>query len=183
MRECGLKHFRLCLLTLCEWSLPVRECGLKPASFPAPYRLRPVTPRAGVWIETSSGYNSPCNGDVTPRAGVWIETYNARCLTFSVYVTPRAGVWIETFYPLRKFYEGGVTPRAGVWIETCHKTGEGEGLNGSLPVRECGLKRKVCLRKYRLRLVTPRAGVWIETALPAFPLQSLPGHSPCGSVD
>ena len=53
----------------------MRECGLKhPARF-AVRRVLPVTPRAGVWIETMLMDTTNANyKTVTPRAGVWIET-------------------------------------------------------------------------------------------------------------
>ena len=49
-------------------SLPVRECGLKPNKYNNGKLRWLVTPRAGVWIETSislpssaiSGSHSPC---------------------------------------------------------------------------------------------------------------------------
>ena len=34
----------------------------------------PVTPRAGVWIETADTERESHGNSVTPRAGVWIET-------------------------------------------------------------------------------------------------------------
>ncbi len=34
--------------------------------------------------------------EVTPRAGVWIETTKEQLCNLAYKVTPRAGVWIET---------------------------------------------------------------------------------------
>ena len=55
-------------------SLPVRECGLKPHVRALPHVRAPVTPRAGVGIETLRRCRSATSATVTPRAGVWIET-------------------------------------------------------------------------------------------------------------
>ena len=74
---------------------------------------------------------------VTPLAGVWIEIENIDSMVNRVYVTPLAGVWIEMNQKYRRFYR-----------------------NGSLPLRECGLK----LWRY-------------------FTAHREVSHSPCGSVD
>ena len=146
-------------------------------------RSSKVTPRAGVWIETTEPTAKTRAREVTPRAGVWIETlafvvpFPTRQPSLPVRecglkpkfdvlfvpappVTPRAGVWIETYVGAACSIGNKVTPRAGVWIET------GE------PPPNC---RKI--------LVTPRAGVWIETAQVGKTELILNSHSPCGSVD
>ena len=100
-------------------SLPARECGLKHIVTTQTELFRnEVTPRAGVWIETTSSSPSRKTPPVTPRAGVWIETVDLGGVMDASTVTPRAGVWIETARQWRKNYRVGVTPRAGVWIET-----------------------------------------------------------------
>ncbi len=99
-------------------SLPVRECGLK-RSKKSIWRIsKVVTPRAGVWIETSSSVQVYLHRSVTPRAGVWIETLKEFFKTTEWEVTPRAGVWIETHSFMQRLTSCEVTPRAGVWIET-----------------------------------------------------------------
>ena len=77
--------------------------------------------------------------------------------------------------------------------------------NGSLPVRECGLKFRPaggvsCLVSvtpragvwieistlnlpFLMSCVTPRAGVWIEIQTNRRRVMEREGHSPCGSVD
>ena len=101
-----------------------------------------VTPRAGVWIETTAAATAASYIQVTPRAGVWIETEIYRNINKTTFtslpvrecglkraipslvaalpqVTPRAGVWIETNEITATGNMLSVTPRAGVWIETC----------------------------------------------------------------
>ena len=75
-------------------------------------------------------------------------------------VTPRAGVWIEIFFLQIWLSVNFVTPRAGVWIEI------GTGMVSK-----------------RHNPVTPRAGVWIEIILLRILVNTMPSHSPCGSVD
>ncbi len=53
----------------------MRECGLKPGTFEMVSPTYPVTPHAGVWIETSRSCPLAIEDPVTPHAGVWIETY------------------------------------------------------------------------------------------------------------
>jgi len=68
VRECGLKHFITFAIPASSLSLPVRECGLKPDCDFRVIHEPHVTPRAGVWIETSSTWvtvrrrvgHSPC---------------------------------------------------------------------------------------------------------------------------
>ena len=55
----------------------MRECGLKQSGKVSQQQLNQVTPRAGVWIETSSPRNVILCPVVTPRAGVWIETISS----------------------------------------------------------------------------------------------------------
>ena len=96
MRECGLKHYTLPFKACAVKSLPVRECGLKHLSYRNIPLLVPVTPRAGVWIETFFPVQPSHLHTVTPRAGVWIETHIFLNQSAILTVTPRAGVWIET---------------------------------------------------------------------------------------
>ena len=75
VRECGLKQTNGDKNRTEVKSLPVRECGLKHPTRFAVRRVLPVTPRAGVWIETMLMDTTNANyKTVTPRAGVWIET-------------------------------------------------------------------------------------------------------------
>jgi len=60
VRECGLKHILSSDLVLGVVSLPVRECGLKQEEAGGHQRRSMVTPRAGVWIETSATWASRC---------------------------------------------------------------------------------------------------------------------------
>ena len=99
MRECGLKHYTLPFKACAVKSLPVRECGLKHLSYRNIPLLVPVTPRAGVWIETFFPVQPSHLHTVTPRAGVWIETHIFLNQSAILTVTPRAGVWIETPFP------------------------------------------------------------------------------------
>ena len=162
-------------------SLPMRECGLKQQSTCPNPKPKWVTPHAGVWIETPPLWSPLWSPLVTPHAGVWIETslspYLSIPLTESLpmrecglkplrksvttltMVTPHAGVWIETsLHPAPKLL-CIVTPHAGVWIET-NNIMKYIIKDGSLPMRECGLK-----------LVT---SVICDLFV---------SHSPCGSVD
>ena len=77
-------------------SLPLRECGLKQRIKTSLRRACPVTPLAGVWIETSTQAIIKADKLVTPLAGVWIETQQADTSYQLLHVTPLAGVWIET---------------------------------------------------------------------------------------
>ncbi len=94
----------------------------------------------GVWIETHIYCYCSYLSIVTPRVGVWIETTWRFCsfithqslpvwecglkLLLSLHdwmphrVTPRVGVWIETINELNFGKIVIVTPRVGVWIET-----------------------------------------------------------------
>ena len=49
-------------------------------------------------------------------------------------------MWIETFRSRAAVIFSGVTPHAGVWIETEAEVAMVLDV-GSLPMRECGLKR------------------------------------------
>ncbi len=126
-------------------------------------KVRAITPRAGVWIETGqrkrrrrstcrsplaqgcgSKRDDPLEAElacaITPRAGVWIETGASGTPKSRPIITPRAGVWIETGASGTPKSRPIITPRAGVWIET--------GASGTPKSRP---------------IITPRAGVWIET--------------------
>ena len=49
-----------------------------------------------MWIETLVNNEPTIQEPVTPHAGVWIETFHVYQMLTCVYVTPHAGVWIET---------------------------------------------------------------------------------------
>ena len=107
--------------------------------------LEDVTPCAGVWIEIvfcflllllvlslpvrecglklSLHHSNICCVKVTPCAGVWIEIDKTAVMSLSFVVTPCAGVWIEIY---------------NVWHNFVRYA--------SLPVRECGLKSRICVR-------------------------------------
>ena len=55
-------------------SLPAWECGLKQSGQCKRKNVSRVTPRVGVWIETSIKDDDKSLLSVTPRVGVWIET-------------------------------------------------------------------------------------------------------------
>ena len=55
MRERGLKHRRRYWRRKCNWSLPMRERGLKHIYSPCFGKYHAVAPHAGAWIETNSG--------------------------------------------------------------------------------------------------------------------------------
>ena len=57
MRECGLKHDSVVTSEPFGVSLPMRECGLKLRSRLINFCRLPVTPHAGVWIETEGNYD------------------------------------------------------------------------------------------------------------------------------
>ena len=121
--------------------------------------------------------------DVTPRAGVWIETTSIAFSHFFFIVTPRAGVWIETRTEASRGTIPGVTPRAGVWIETSHAHRHVCSME-SPPVRGCGLKLfNPSGKPFHSSTVTPRAGVWIETLAWIERWFFRDGHPPCGGVD
>ncbi len=100
-------------------------------------------------------------GGVTPRAGVWIEITTGWDTGTVALVTPRAGVWIEIEKGVQDLGLGDVTPRAGVWIEMVNWFCTIVTLT-SHPVRVCGLKFLSISLNYHKYKVTPRAGVWIE---------------------
>ena len=91
-------------------------------------------------IETPPFGRSDYVAGVAPRAGVWIETLGTAGAGTAVNVAPRAGVWIET---IRRRFWGilGVS----LPVRECglkRRPGPGQsGKHGSLPVRECGLKQ------------------------------------------
>ena len=60
-------------------SLPAWECGLK-LEHPLLSQGQTVTPRVGVWIETSTIGHTTEVTMVTPRVGVWIETIGTTTL-------------------------------------------------------------------------------------------------------
>ena len=55
-------------------SHPVRVRGLKQYGLGSPAPTSVVAPRAGAWIETSTGFARSTYRHVAPRAGAWIET-------------------------------------------------------------------------------------------------------------
>ena len=119
LRECGLKQKGQRIHGRKTPSLPLRECGLKPPVAVSIALNAPVTPLAGVWIETPSIRKRPpgrprslplreCGLKPTP----WPHRHPGNL------VTPLAGVWIETDHALPSHILQIVTPLAGVWIET-----------------------------------------------------------------
>ena len=56
-----------------------------------------------------------------------------------------------------------VAPHAGAWIETIELKTTLLGVNGSLPMRERGLKHNDIIITCFFCLVAPHAGAWIET--------------------
>ncbi len=56
-------------------------------------------------------------------------------------VTPYTGVWIEIGGNISDHLTTDVTPYTGVWIEMDDSSIH-QGLDASLPIRECGLKSK-----------------------------------------
>ena len=77
-----------------------------------------VTPRVGVWIETSISLNL-FKASMSPLAwgcGLKLSWHGQELHRRRV--TPRVGVWIETAEFVVDILRGCVTPRVGVWIET-----------------------------------------------------------------
>ena len=79
----------------CNWSLPLRECGLKSERLSLSNTTFAVTPLAGVWIEISNSLSRFQLNQVTPLAGVWIEILAISQFQQAALVTPLTGVWIE----------------------------------------------------------------------------------------
>jgi len=108
VRECGLKRGQQLACRNALRSLPVRECGLKPRYRVEGIVLRSVTPRAGVWIETTSnmGSRKSCRSSLPVRE-CGLKPGNAEFSGHRDLVTPRAGVWIET-----QFQSTSTAPRS-----------------------------------------------------------------------
>ena len=126
------------------------------------------------------------NNYVTPRVGVWIETtnklhYTLRCWSLPAWecglklygtgannnIGKSLPAWECGLKPTdaRLLYiDIPVTPRVGVWIETTKKTEQNDNFAKSLPAWEGGLKQRSTYFKNASHRVTPRVGVWIETS-------------------
>ena len=145
----------------------------------------PVTPHAGVWIETLHRHQRHQPMSSRPTRACGLKQANNLVIMRNNLVTPHAGVWIET-RPVYRFARlADVTPHAGVWIETTSWTSASIWLRSrptracglkqipltahrgtlltSRPTRACGLKPKITHVRFRYGYVTPHAGVWIET--------------------
>ena len=96
VRECGLKPKAPPSNSQKPGSLPVRECGLKLLLFLIRSCPKYVTPRAGVWIETSTP--SAPRPKPTRHSPYGSVDWNSCCWWFPkvTQVTPHMGVWIET---------------------------------------------------------------------------------------
>ena len=102
-------------------------------------------------------------GIVTPRAGVWIET---TCLLVNLQtsgVTPRAGVWIETRVIVLTSLTRVRHPPRTDFLDRRDLFADISHARASPPVRGCGLKQNLGVVGMVGDRVTPRAGVWIET--------------------
>ena len=77
-----------------DWSLPLRECGLKLVSAHMGARTGGHSPCGSVdWNEPE--VQKVLQKWVTPLAGVWIEITDTSAGSWQNIVTPLAGVWIE----------------------------------------------------------------------------------------
>ena len=101
-----------------ELSLPTRECGLKLRNAGNSIGLRPVTPHAGVWIET---------------AYIWTDTWWRRSLpTRECGLKPLSSLRILAVGVSLPTRECGLKPED---VDIAKK------ISRSLPTRECGLKQ------------------------------------------
>ena len=99
MRECGLKLVACQCSSIEIRSLPVRECGLKPKCTNSKLTSVPVTPRAGVWIETCGAPLLHRLSQSLPVRECGLKPPRGEPARVTRLVTPRAGVWIETYNP------------------------------------------------------------------------------------
>ena len=58
----------------------------------------------------------------------------------AILVAPHTGAWIETYFPAEFLFQPVVAPHTGAWIETHWESAATLTRNGSLPIRERGLK-------------------------------------------
>ena len=120
-----------------------------------------VAPHAGAWIETSSAWATMRSISSLPMRERGLKQAentrrHHRALSLPMRerglkpevepaiggfqgVAPHAGAWIETSLVKKDLYGSPVAPHAGAWIETHNRRHE-PGTNGSLPMRERGLK-------------------------------------------
>ena len=95
VRERGLKSAKSHKSKSNDASLPVRERGLKSDAELRRVYSSLVAPRAGAWIEIYLWYYYGRYEYVAPRAGAWIEMKHQQLSKDKEYVAPRAGAWIE----------------------------------------------------------------------------------------
>ena len=121
-----------------DWSLPLRECGLKLVSAHMGARTgghspcgsvdwnepevqkvlqKWVTPLAGVWIEIVEVFYSTQRSKSLPLRECGLKSTKKSDTCCQIPVTPLAGVWIEICRDNKCRFLCCVTPLAGVWIE------------------------------------------------------------------
>ena len=165
--------------------------------------LNNVTPRVGVWIETSRSGGSRKRSwslpawecglkrsrgptplviyRVTPLVGVWIETTGWRPPRGWRYVTPRVGVWIETADVVHIGNSAVSLPAWECGLKRIFR-GHRVSCHLSLPAWECGLKRRLPSRYFRNYASLPAWECGLKRAA-AVVFIARGGHSPRGSVD
>src|SRR6185437_4980257 len=77
VRECGLKPDPATDAGESRTSLPVRECGLKQPRVQPRVGLRVSLPVRECGLKPPRAVSGEASVCVTPRAGVWIETFSA----------------------------------------------------------------------------------------------------------
>ena len=208
-------------------SLPVRERGLKVIIMVHTPWIIEIAPRAGAWIESHLSTRISKKISIAPRAGAWIESIKKRDDRDAADIAPRAGAWIERLVGTGGLTSTSIAPRAGAWIESNDSRNTqnhhdiapraGAWIERSmpirlltrrvisLPVRERGLKDRLCWPHTTPHPIAPRAGAWIESVnvnllFPMFWIAPRAGawierydivsnrlasynRSPCGSVD
>ena len=80
--------------------------------------MPPVTPHAGVWIETYLILSHTNSKKSLPMRECGLKRDRKKRPYSQHFVTPHAGVWIETSSTRNTNKTNLVTPHAGVWIET-----------------------------------------------------------------
>ncbi len=105
MRECGLKHIIIsekegnvlvtphagvwietstrCFFHFKSWSLPMRECGLKPDHPQSDFFNSKSLPMRECGLKPAVTVTDSATTPVTPHAGVWIETFSTAAATFT----------------------------------------------------------------------------------------------------
>ena len=71
-------------------SRPAWARGLKHKNCAALFRVEPVAPRVGAWIETEKKCGQKPRNKVAPRVGAWIETY---FIPFYFFLSPSRPAW------------------------------------------------------------------------------------------